>query len=170
MFIQGHSYKFKNTKEYNAFREAVNLNRKISDLLGPKHFLVLETTDKGDVVKFQTFEGHVFEANAGAFVDCGMLLSKHELKHFNDITWFDSYVEAEVGLPPEPKEEPVQEPSQESPEDKKYLVMVDLVLVGVAGNIRDAEDLAQSYKEDNAKAVVEIYNRYSTAQVKVYFE
>lgn len=169
MFIQGHSYKFKNTKEYNAFREAVNLNRKISDLLGPKHFLVVETTDKGDVVKFQTFEGHVFEANAGAFVDCGMLLSKHELKHFNDITWFDSYVEAEIGLPPEPKEEPVQQSSQEGPEHK-YLVMVDLVLVGVAATPKDAEVLAESYKEDNAKAVVEIYNRYSTAQVKVYFE
>lgn len=170
MFIQGHSYKFKNTEEYNAFREAVNLNRKIADLLGAKPFLVMDTTEKGDVTKFQTFEGHMFEVDSGVFVDCGMLLSKHELKHFNDITWFDSYVEAEIGLPPEPKEEPVQEPSQEGPEGKKYLVMVDLVLVGVAGNIQDAEVLAESYKEDNAKAVVEIYNRYSTAQVKVYFE
>lgn len=161
MFIQGHSYKFKNTEEQNAFREAVNLNRKIADLLGAKPFLVLDTTEKGDVTKFQTFEGYMFEVDTGAFADCGILLSKHELKYFNDITWFDSYVEAQTGLPPLP--------AQEYPEGK-YLVMVDLVLVGVVGNVEEAEVLAESYKEDNAKAVVEIYNRYSTAKIKVSFD
>lgn len=161
MFIQGHSYKFKNTEEYNAFRDAVNLNRKIADLLGAKPFLVLDTTEKGDVTKFQTFEGYTFEVDTGAFADCGILLSKHELKHFNDITWFDSYVEAETGLPPLP--------AQAYPEGK-YLVMVDLVLKDVVGNVQEAEVLAKSYKEGNAKAEVEIYNRYSTAKVKVSFE